>query len=423
MSLTRRNFLETFAFASTAARLCAAESSRAWPAPAAAEATKPAPGDSLLHRAQAWERLRRDLARAPQSLRALADETAPWRSSAMPSVVQKVHPAPSGDPHDYHSIAPYSWPNPNQPDGKPWITRDGETNPEFYAYDNQRLETLCTAVQRLSVHASVTAAPDDARRAGLFLRTWFVDPATRMNPHLTYAQAVPGVRTGGAGGIIDTTSLVFLFDAVEHLPFSADWTAEHLAAVRAWTGSYVDWLMESAPGKQEAAAENNHGTWFDAQLACFALFAGRPEIARRQIEQHARTRIAKQIEPDGRQPQELRRTLALTYSTYNLLAFACLARAAQKVEIDLWNWRSEDGRSLRGAVNWLLPYYRGERTWTHPQIRPFISTSAAIGLHLAWQGTGDDALLATCAQIEQHPWHRVIFSKASIAVRKPPGSG
>lgn len=421
MSLTRRDFLQTLAWAGTSAGLRAAEPARAAAAPTASAAAGAAPGDSLLHRAEAWARLRRDLAGTAASLRALADETAPWRSGPLPSVVQKPHPAPSGDPHDYHSIAPYSWPNPSKPDGLPWITRDGETNPEFYAYDNQRLETLCTAVQRLSVHANVTAAPADARRAGLFLRTWFVDAATRMNPHLTYAQAVPGVRTGGAGGIIDTTSLVFLFDAVQHLPLNPDWTADHLAAVRTWAGSYVEWLLQSAPGRQEEAAQNNHGTWFDAQVACFALFAGQPEIARRQIERHARRRIAAQIEPDGRQPHELRRTLALTYSTYNLLAFACLARAAQKVGIELWNWRSADGRGLRGAMNWLLPYYRGERAWEHPQIRAFVPTSAAPLLHLAWQGTGDDALFEACGRIEQHPWHRVIFSKASIAVRKAPG--
>lgn len=37
----------------------------------------------------------------------------PW------TVVRDKRLAPSGDPHDYCSIAPYFWPNPDTPDGLP----------------------------------------------------------------------------------------------------------------------------------------------------------------------------------------------------------------------------------------------------------------------------------------------------------------
>ncbi|MES2697466.1 MAG: alginate lyase family protein, partial [Verrucomicrobiota bacterium] len=303
--MKRRDFLHAITLASGAAVTGLAADR---PAPTATAAV-PAPvggGETLLHRAQAWDRLRADVAAVPASVQALAKEAAAWRTGDLPSVVRKAHPSPSGDPHDYYSIAPYAWPDPKRPDGKPWITRDGETNPEFYKYDSQALETLCTAVQRLSVHAFAADAAADARRAGRFLRTWFVEPATRMNPHLNFAQAIPGRHTGSATGIIDTTSLIFLFDAVTGLPLNEEWTAQDLAATRAWAAQYVEWLLGSAPGKKEGAAQNNHGTWYDAQVACFALFAGRPEIARTQIEKSARQRIATQIEPDGRQPHELR---------------------------------------------------------------------------------------------------------------------
>src|SRR5690348_13803992 len=44
------------------------------------------------------------------------------------SVMQKSSAPPSGDKHDYMSLAPYFWPNPNTADHLPYIRRDGERN-------------------------------------------------------------------------------------------------------------------------------------------------------------------------------------------------------------------------------------------------------------------------------------------------------
>lgn len=62
------------------------------------------------------------------------------------SVVDKAAPAASGDPHDYLSLAPYWWPDPDAPDGLPHIRRDGLFFPPATiggdgseAYDRTRL--------------------------------------------------------------------------------------------------------------------------------------------------------------------------------------------------------------------------------------------------------------------------------------------
>jgi len=47
------------------------------------------------------------------------------------SVVDKKRTPPSGDKHDYLSGGPYWWPDPEKPDGLPYIRRDGERNPEM----------------------------------------------------------------------------------------------------------------------------------------------------------------------------------------------------------------------------------------------------------------------------------------------------
>src|SRR5258705_13448090 len=46
------------------------------------------------------------------------------------SVTEKSITPPSGDKHDYMSIAPYWWPNPNTANGRPYVRRDGAGNPE-----------------------------------------------------------------------------------------------------------------------------------------------------------------------------------------------------------------------------------------------------------------------------------------------------
>src|SRR5580698_1413289 len=46
------------------------------------------------------------------------------------SVMDKTGLPPSGDKHDYMSIAPYFWPDPSKPDGLPYINKDGQHNPE-----------------------------------------------------------------------------------------------------------------------------------------------------------------------------------------------------------------------------------------------------------------------------------------------------
>ncbi|HSC43734.1 MAG TPA: alginate lyase family protein, partial [Candidatus Binatia bacterium] len=131
------------------------------------------------------------------------------------SVTEKKLSPPTGDKHDYMSIAPYWWPNPATPNGLPFIRRDGEVNPERdRSSDRRRLENMIQTVKTLALGYFFTAREDYAAHAAKLLRVWFLDPATKMNPHLKYAQAVPGRNNGRAAGIIETHELSELIDFV-----------------------------------------------------------------------------------------------------------------------------------------------------------------------------------------------------------------
>lgn len=286
------------------------------------------------------------------------------------SVVNKKFSPPSGDKHDYASLSPYWWPDPSKPDGKPYIRRDGEFNPERAEYDLDPMEKMSRGVERLAMAYYFTRDEKYAAKAAELLRTWFLRPETRMNPNFKYAQFVPGYDKPRPSGIIEGNRLSKVIDGVGLLAGSANWSSDDDAGVRKWFGEFKDYLLTSEQGRAEAAQPNNHGTWYAVQVGTYALFAGHTEDARKLIEEAFKQRINSQIKPDGSQPEEMVRTLSLHYHRYNLLALVELASLGDRVGLDLWNYKTADGRSIRTAIDYLIPYFLEEKAWEGKQIRP-----------------------------------------------------
>jgi len=286
------------------------------------------------------------------------------------SVTEKETVPPSGDKRDYMSLSRYWWPDPSKPDGKPYIRRDGETNPEIERIQDHRyLNETVQAVQILALSHYFSGKPVYAEKAADFLRTWFLDDSTRMNPNLNYAQSVPGRTEGRSWGIIDSRRLASLVDAVRILPTSSEWKSGDQDNLRKWFSDYYSWLRNSPNGKEEERAANNHGTWYDVQAGAIALYLGKRDEARDILNGAKAQRIESQIEPDGSQPEELARTVSWDYSLFNLEALFLLATLGDRVDVDLWNHSSPDGRSIRKALDRLVPVAGGDREWVHRQIR------------------------------------------------------
>jgi hypothetical protein len=277
---------------------------------------------------------------------------------------------PSGDKHDYMSTGPYWWPDPTKPNGLPYVRRDGERNPDHDTSqtDSYSFHAMLAAVQTLSLAFREGGDERHAAYAAELLRVWFVKPASRMNPNLDYGQGIAGRVAGRGAGIIETRGLAKLTAALEWLSRSKSWTEADQQGLRTWFSQYLDWLLSSENGRKEASARNNHGSWYDVQVAALALFAGNREIAGRAIEEAKKKRIGSQIEPDGRQPFELERTRSFSYCLFNLEALYDLAALGEKVGVDLWHFQASDGRSLRAALDFLAPYVDASRKWPYPQL-------------------------------------------------------
>ncbi len=287
------------------------------------------------------------------------------------SVMDKGITPPSGDKHDYMSQAPYWWPDPTKPDGKPYIRRDGERNPEINKLpDHDNLGRLTSAVGTLGLAYRVSKKREYAEHAALLTRVWFLDPALRMHPHLKFGQGIPGINDGRGIGIIETRGLPDLLDGIRLIADSGVWTKADEAGLQRWMRDYLTWLTTSTHGGEEAKNGNNHETWYDVQVASLALYTRQRDLARKTLE-GSRARIDRQFAPDGRQPRELERTRSFDYSEFNLTAFFNLAVLGQRVGVDLWNYQSPDGRSLRRGLDFLVPYAAGDKKWDFDQITPF----------------------------------------------------
>ena len=312
-------------------------------------------------------RLARDTSIQP-ALQKLVQEADQALKVKPPSVMDKTRIASSGDKHDYYSTAPYYWPDPAKKDGLPYIRHDGQRNPEASgaASDSARLGRMASSAETLALAWYLTGKTNYAAQAARLLRVWFLDPATRMNPNFNHAQAVPGINDGRGTGMIESRSLTKVCDASSLLAGSGFWPAPEREALAGWMRTFLDWAQTSKNGHDEAAAQNNHGSHYDTQVAHLALFLGETNRARTILAAVPQKRLAVQIQPDGTQPLELARADSFGYSRFNLQGLFALATLGEHVGVDLWHQQNPNGAGIRLALDFLMPYVEDpEKPWPY----------------------------------------------------------
>ena len=305
------------------------------------------------------------------------------------SVVDKDELPPSGDIHDFLSLAPFRWPDPSKYDGLPYIGRDGETNPEIYTIpDKKNLDDMIHSVSVLSAAYYFTDDLKYASKAKELLRVWFIDNSTKMNPHLKYSESVRGKSNLYPGGIMAGRNLTDVIDAIGLIQGSSAWTEKDQAGAQLWFTKYLGWLMNSRLGNLEAQKINNHGTYYYLQVAAIAAFLNKTGIAKNTVEAFVQRpsvstfiapekSLAVKIQSDGRQPFELQRSRSFEYSMFNLLGLFKLAAVGKNLGIDMWRFNISDTPLLQKALDYLVPYILKIEFWPYSQgakINPYIAS-------------------------------------------------
>ena len=338
-----------------------------------------------------------------------------------PSVMDKKRIPPSGDKHDFVSQAPYYWRDTNSPDDH-YIHRDGQRNPEANKdSDAGNFGQVCSSAHTLALAFYFTGNEKYADKASELLRIWFLHPDTRMNPNVNYGQGIPGRVEGRPEGIISTRGLVELMDGLGILNESKSWTAADQQAMTDWLRQYVLWLTTAPLALREGRAANNHGTFYDTQVAAITLFLGKTNVTRELLLKDCENRIARQIEPDGRQPRELTRTLSFDYSLFNLRALFDLASIGQNAGVDLWHFQTPDGRSILKALKFMAAYADPKMEWPYTQIHnPNRENLADLLLRASavYHDTGIDKALEnySAGKLAKNPINLLFATPANIGV-------
>jgi hypothetical protein len=202
-----------------------------------------------------------------------------------------------------------------------------------------------------------------AEHAAAHLRAWFIDPRTRLNPSLQYAQAIFGRSTGRGIGIIDTLHLVEVARAIEVLETGDTLSKAERAQITQWFTDYLQWLTHSKNGQDERDAKNNHGTCWLLQVAAFAHLTGDETLLAYARERFKTVLLPTQLANDGSLPLELKRTKPYGYALFDLEALATLCDILSTPADNLWTYATPDGRSMGKAMAWMFPYMRDKSSW------------------------------------------------------------
>ena len=296
-------------------------------------------------------------------LTTLADQAmleGPW------SVTDDRAPSSKGGSHDYYSEGPYWWPNPEAPDG-PYIRKDGLFNPAQFKQHKMALRHMCKNVLILAGAGYHLKKQSYSDYAISLIRTWFINEATAMTPHLQYGQSIPGICDGRGIGLIDTIYFVELLQGVSYLDLNGGY-AKEIESMRGWFTDFMTRFCESDYGIEEKSNGNNHATWWTLQAMCYGKFVGDQGKFQMALTWYKKTILPEQMAEDGAFPVELARTRSYHYTLFNLIPIAMICELAIMQGEDLWHYELADGRGFVLGYDFLLPYLEQPATWHYPSL-------------------------------------------------------
>lgn len=288
---------------------------------------------------------------------------AAWAMQQKPiTVTASSSPRSAGGKHDFFSEADYFWPDPKNPDG-PYINRDGLTNPDNFLAHRKAMVRFSKIIGALASAYKITGDEKYVKQALKHFQAWFIDSETLMNPNLLFAQAIKGKFTGRNYGIIDTIHLMEVAQGALVMENAKAFNKKTLNGVKKWFADYTLWLNTSKPGIQEKTVKNNHATCLAMQVASFARLCKDENMLDSLRASYKMILLPNQMGEDGSFPLEAVRTKPYGYSIFNLDAMTMLCQILSTPKDNLWNYETQDGKSIKKGIAYLYPYIVDKSKW------------------------------------------------------------
>lgn len=268
----------------------------------------------------------------------------------------------AGGLHDFYSEGDYWWPDPANPTA-PYIQKDGQSNPDNFSDHRLAMIRLSDITATLTSAWLLTGQKKYAAKALEHLNAWFVDPTTRMNPDMLYAQAIWGRFTGRGIGLIDAYHLVEVTQSIKILEEGNGIQEADAARIKAWFSQFLSWMTTHPYGIDEMNAKNNHGTCWVATASAMATLVGDEKVRLMCIDRFKTILLPSQMAADGSFPLELKRTKPFGYSLFNIDAFCNVAEILSTPTNNLWEFTTPDGKSLKKGMEYIFPYIADKKSW------------------------------------------------------------
>ena len=268
------------------------------------------------------------------------------------------------DIHYYCSIGPYWWPDPSK-NGQ-YTRRDGKVNPESKLYDNVRLTDMIDRCTVLSKAYFLTKNKKYYKAFISQLRAWFIAEDTRMYPNFEYSQVIPGKNNnkGRSAGMITAYGFNTVIESIRLVNGVKRIDYKTVKELKKWFSDFAEWADKGEFCYGLKSSNDNIGLAYDVTLVNMFLFIGYEDRAKEIADDFLNKRINIQINENGTQPVELKRTRAFSYSVYNLthiIDFCYLVRC--------WypNYYHENCERIDSAFDYLGHYISDNESFPYSQ--------------------------------------------------------
>ncbi|KAF9480081.1 chondroitin AC/alginate lyase [Pholiota conissans] len=264
----------------------------------------------------------------------------------------------------------------------PYVARDGQVNPDVRTLNGpDAINDVAQAVLYSAVAFALTRTSIYSVNVAKWIKGFFLDSATKMNPNMNFGQIVRGPGLDGVSGtftgILDLRGLVKIANAVAIIKAanSPDWTPGQDQQMRSWSLDYSDWLMTSPIGMKTATRPNNHATFYVSQVVATKILSGDRPGAATALQDFFAGIFLDQVAKSGEQPFEAVRTRPFHYRSFNLEALITNAKLGDQLGLNLWAAKSKYGATIQTALDFAMAL--DPRDEDVSQIFPHVAAVAA----------------------------------------------